>query len=381
MTGFGTRPMCSVALFLCLAVASLTGCTDEATFSPEFAQELQSQLDRDRAAYRLPGLSAAVVLPDGSLWSGSSGKADTASGRAVNTRTVFAIGSITKTFVSALTLKLAEDGELSLDDRIGKWVPEFPRRKGSDASIRQLLRHTSGIYNFTENPSFQEASADGRLPWTPERTLSYVKAPYFPPGQDFWYSNTNYILLGLAIERAAGRPLAEEIQTRLLEPLGLERAALQVGSSGFADHAHGYTAINHDLPHKDVSDGTSLVPNARWSQAAWAAGGMAADARSIAVWADALFGGRVLEDASLDEMIDVRETGEGFDYGLGVIGSELRSRKMLGHDGEIDGFRSTMSYVLGDDFTVVVLVNDDDSSAPWNIRDNLLDTVLAHLEK
>jgi CubicO group peptidase (beta-lactamase class C family) len=147
------------------------------------------------------------------------------------------------------------------------------------------------------------------------------------------------------------------------------------------DHARGYTAINHDLLHHDVSDRTSLVPNASWSQAAWAAGGMASDARSIAVWADALFGGRVLDDASLDEMLDVRDTGDGFDYGLGVIGFELRSRKLLGHDGEIPGFRSTMAYLPGEDVTVVVLVNDDDSSSLWSIRDNVLDTVLAHLEE
>ena len=383
MTGFGTRRVRSFALVLCMGVASLTGCTDDATFSPELAKGLQGQVDRDRAAYRLPGISAAVVLPDGSVWTGSSGKADTASGRGVNTGTVFAVGSITKTFVSALTLKLAEDGELSLDDRIGKWVPEFPRSKGSNASIRQLLRHTSGIYDFGDNPMFEKAVSQGRTPWTPKKTLKYVKAPYFPPGTDFTYSNTNYILLGMAAERAAGRPLAEQIRARLLEPLGLERISLQSGSSGFADHAHGYSAINHGLTHNDVSDGTSLVPNATSSQWAWAAGGMAADARSIAVWADSLFGGRVLEEASLDEMIDVRDTGDGFDYGLGVIGAESASgsRKMLGHDGEMDGFLSTMYYLPAEDVTVVVLVNDSDSRSLWNIRDNLLDTVLAQIEE
>lgn len=377
------RRVRSLALVLCAGVVSLTGCSDDTTFSPELAKQLQSQVDRDRAAYRLPAISAAVMLSDGSVWTGVSGKADKASGRAVTPRTIFAIGSITKTFVSALTLKLAEDGELSLDDRIGKWVPEFPRSKGSNASLRQLLRHTSGIYDITDNPMFEKAVDHGRAPWTPMRTLNYVKAPYFAPGKDFRYSNTNYILLGMAIERAAGRPLAEQIRTLLLEPLGLERASLQAGSSGLADDAHGYSALNHHLPHTDVSDGTSLVPNARWSHAAWAAGGMASDARSIAVWADALFGGRVLEEPSLDEMTDVRETGERYDYGLGVaeFESASESRKVLGHDGWVGGFQSTMNYLPGEDVTVVVFVNDDDTTSIWNIRDNLLDTVLAHIEQ
>ena len=256
--------------------------------------------------------------------------------------------------------------------------------KGANASIRQLLRHTSGIYDFGDNPRFDKALDQGRSPWTPKRTLKYVKAPYFPPGQDFWYSNTNYILLGMAIERAAGRPLAEQIR----ECFYSRRSASNGSSSrpnrrGLSTMLYGYSAVNHDLPHEDVSDGTSLVPNARASQWAWAAAGMAADARSLAVWADALFGGRVLEEASLDEMIDVRDTGEGFDYGLGVVGTESASgsRKLLGHDGQIDGFQSAMFYLPGEDVTVVLLVNDDDSRSFWNIRDNLLDTVLAHIEE
>jgi D-alanyl-D-alanine carboxypeptidase len=380
LTGFGAQRVLSLFILLLATLAFLTGCGDDATFDPELAQELQSQLDRDRAGYRVPAISAAVVLPDGSVWTGASGEADMKSGRNVNADTVFAIGSITKTFVSALVLKLAEDGELSLDDRVGKWVREFPRSKGSGASLRQLLGHTSGIYNYTDNPRFGNAVEQGRLPWTPERTLQFVKAPYFPPGKDFRYSNTNYVLLGMVIERATGRPLQEQIRTRLLEPLGLDRIFLQAGSSRFADIAHGYTAISHDLPHKDVSDGSMLVPNVRSSQSAWAAGGMAADARSVAVWADSLFGGRVLEETSLDEMIDVRDTGDGFDYGLGVGGTESASGsgKMLGHDGAIDGFQSVMWYLPSEDVTVVVLVNDD-TTRIWNISDNMLDTVLSYL--
>jgi D-alanyl-D-alanine carboxypeptidase len=364
---------------LLAAVVCVAGCGGDATFNPDLARELQSQVDRDRASYRVPALSVAVVLPNGTVWAGASGEAEK-KGRKATTGTVFAIGSITKTFVSALALKLVEDGELSLDDRIGKWVPELPRKKGGSASLRQLLRHRSGIYNYTENPTFW--TAVGRGLKRPADVLRYVKAPYFPPGKGFWYSNTNYILLGMAIERAADRPLAEQIQSRLLEPLGLGRISLQSDRSRSTDFAHGYTAINHDLPHEDVSDGTSLVPNVRSARWAWAAGGMAANARSVAVWADALFNGRVLDEASLDAMIDIRRTGERIDYGFGVMRVESlsRSKSMLGHGGMIDGFQSVMWYVPSEDVTIVVLVNDD-TSALANIHDNLLDTVLSHLHE
>ena len=91
----------------------------------------------------------------------------------------------------------------------------------------------------------------------------------------------------------------------------------------------------------------------------------------------------MLEEPLLDEMTDVRDTGDGYDYGLGVMGSESASgsRKVLGHDGWIGGFQSTMYYLPGDDVTVVVFVNDDDTTSIRNIRDNLLDTVLAHIEE
>ena len=131
-----------------------------------------------------------------------------------------------------------------------------------------------------------------------------------------------------------------------------------------------------------MSDGTSLVPNTDAARWAWAAGGMAADARSVALWADALFDGRVLEENSLDQMTDIRDTGDFFDYGLGVmeVESASGSQKMLGHGGRIVGFQSEMWYLPADDVTIVVLVNDD-TSRVLNIRDNMLDTVLSHLHE
>ena len=155
--------------------------------------------------------------------------ADKASGRALTPRTIFAVGSITKSSPRAVS---------------SAWMIASASGCRSSRAARARTHPsvnscgTSGIYNFTDNPMFAKAVDHGRSPWTPKRTLNYVKAPYFPPGKDFRYSNTNYILLGMAIERATGRPLAEQIPTLLLEPLGLELASLQAGSSGLADHAH-----------------------------------------------------------------------------------------------------------------------------------------------
>ena len=116
-------------------------------------------------------------------------------GERVTTGTVFALGSVTKTFIAALVLKLSEEGVLHLGDQLARWVPHFPDSKR--ITIRQLLNHTSGVFDVTEDPAFFEAQlAHPRERWTARRILSFVGRPRFAPGADWSYSNTNYILLG-----------------------------------------------------------------------------------------------------------------------------------------------------------------------------------------
>lgn len=369
-------------LILVLGVALLAGCSEKAEVDAELSTALQAQIDRDVAGYGVTGISAAVVLPNGAVWAGVSGKADKKSGRRLEPGTAFAIGSVTKTFVGALVLELVEDGTLSLDDPIGRWVPEFPKSKGATATLRQLLGHTSGVDEVLDNAAFWKAVTRHAGAWSAQQTLRYVDSPSFAPGRGSAYSNTNYVLLGMAIERAAKAPLAELIRARLLDPLDLDRIAFQSPTHTLQDTAHGYTATRRDAPHRDVSDGTPYVPNKQIAELAWAAGGMAADARSVGMYADALFGGEVLERSSLEQMTDAHDSDDYWDYGLGVMEMPLGSgrQRALGHTGAIDGFLSAMWYLPNEDVTVVVLANQD--TAPLdNITDNLLDLVVSHLDE
>jgi D-alanyl-D-alanine carboxypeptidase len=164
------------------------------------SRALQQALDEAYHEAGVPGVSAAVVLPDGTLWAGVAGRAEIAAARAVTPRTAFAAGSITKTYLAALVLKLAEQGQLSLEDRLARWAPTFPASR--KITVRQLLNHTAGTKDFDDSPALHTAEArfarairNHQQPsWTPEKTLSFVHGSAGAPGRAWRYSNTNYIL-------------------------------------------------------------------------------------------------------------------------------------------------------------------------------------------
>jgi D-alanyl-D-alanine carboxypeptidase len=181
---------------------------------------MQNVLDEGISKQDVRGVSAAVILPNERKWSGVSGTShDTV---AINTDMLFAIGSITKNFVATLTLKLVEEGVLSLDDPLSKWLPAYPHID-SDITLRQLLNHTSGIYMFWSNQQIWDDLKKNRTKiWTPQEVLSYVKEPYFPPGKGYRYSNTNYLLIAMIIEKATGSNLSTEFRKRFWKPLAIE---------------------------------------------------------------------------------------------------------------------------------------------------------------
>jgi D-alanyl-D-alanine carboxypeptidase len=199
-----------------------------AGFDPVLRSRLQGALDRVRVDYGMPGASAAVVIAGEGVWTGSSGEADLRTHRRVTDRTLFAVGSITKTLIAALVLKLAEDDVLDLDDRLSRWVPEFPN--SGRITLRQLLNHTSGTSDFVVDPAFAAAQRrSSNAVWTPRRTLRYAREPAGEPGVDWRYSSTNYILAGLVIERATGSTVAHELHRRLLDRSRFPRIVLASG--------------------------------------------------------------------------------------------------------------------------------------------------------
>lgn len=349
--------------------------------TPDLRSALQARLDGIRKKYAIPGVSVALLFPDGTTWVGTSGVAEVAEKTAVKPDTAFAIASVTKTFTSALVMALSEEGTVVLDAPVQGYLPEL----GLDPAItvRQLLDHTSGLHDYFFHPRIdRRLLEDPARRWDEADALRYVGKPYFKPGRGFHYSNTNYLVLGLLAERVGKAPLADQWRTRFLEPLGLTDTYYQPTESPSGPVAHGYRfrSTATDARAIDLSDGGPIVPFTSVVTAAAGAGGIAASASDVVRWARALYAGKVLREDSVQAMVaDVGLTERyqpGVPYGLGVQALEVGGRSTLGHSGRLLGFRSVVRWLPDQDVAIAVLTNQSRTD-PGIIARALLKVALA----
>jgi D-alanyl-D-alanine carboxypeptidase len=338
---------------------------------------LQASLDGMRVGYGIPGVSATIIFDDGTSWTGVSGLADVEAGIPVTPATGFALASITKTFTAALVLELVSQGELSLGASVGSYLPgvEIDGR----VTVGQLLDHTSGLADFFLNPRIDAAlQGDPGLGWSIARTLRFVGKPLFAPGSAWRYSNTNYLLAGLVVERLTGLSLAQAMRDRLFDPLGLEDTWYQVAEPAPGPVAHGYrfAGTKRSAPPIDLSDGTNAAPFTSVVTAAAGAGAVGSTSADAARWARLLFGGDVLGPAGTGLML------EGFagtaayrpsvPYGYGVQAVVIDGRPTLGHSGRFLGFRAAVRHLPLEGVTIAVLTNQSRTDPGLIVR-NLLD--------
>jgi D-alanyl-D-alanine carboxypeptidase len=330
--------------------------------APATRLALQARLDGLRERYGIPGISVAIILPDGSAWLGVSGMADVAAEAAVTRSTSFAVASVSKTFTAALILSLAEDGRIDLDAPVRRYLPNL-KKVSAKVLVRQLLDHTSGLRDYFYHPSIDQlllSRPDRR--WDAAQALKYVGKAYFAPGKGWHYSNTNYLVLGMLAEAVGKEPLADQVRSRFLRPLRLDHTWYQPSERGAKDVAHGYRFASggRGAPAIDLSDGSSLVPFTSVVTAAGGAGGFASNAKDLARWAHALFGGEVLAPESLAAMVDVAGTAavkSAIPYGYGVQVVEIDGRRTVGHSGRLLGFRSAVRYLPDQGVSIAVLTN------------------------
>ncbi len=329
-------------------------------------ETLQRRLDRLRVRDGIPGVSVAIRFPDGTTWLGTSGLADVKTGERVDADTAFAIASISKTFTAALIMALSEEGMVTLARPVIEYLPEvsIDRR----VTVRMLLDHTSGVRDFFYDPKIDKALlADRGRKWDAARSLRFVGKPYFKPGKGWHYSNTNYLLLGLIAERVDGRSLAAQLRARFFGPLRLDHTFEQIDGSPAGSVAHGYRfeGASTKLRPVDLSDGTDMAPFTSVVTAAGAAGSIASTPSDLVRWAGALYGGVVLDPASLQSMIgDVGRTAgtptgtsATIPYGLGVQAIEFDGHQTLGHSGRLLGFRAVLRWLPKERIAIAVVTN------------------------
>ena len=231
-------------------------------------------------------MAAAVRLPDGSRWLGTSGDRVVGKGdKPVSVLTPFEIGSLTKTFVAALVLKLQEEGRLSLDQPISTWLPDYPLAKR--ITVRMLLSHRSGIYDYFSHPRYESKVFDRpRHRWTVNEILALRGPRYCRPDSCFRYSNTNYVLLGRIVKKVTGAPIARNLRDRFLFPLGLRDTFFQGQEPILKVPAEGYLATRKG--YQRLADGSRFRPNTSAATVADAAGAMVSSVRDVSDWQDAL---------------------------------------------------------------------------------------------
>jgi D-alanyl-D-alanine carboxypeptidase len=345
-----------VAALLVAGCGEARGPSGSPELDPATEKRLQGTLDRVRREQELPGAAAAVVTAGGGVWVGASGLADVHTREPVRAETLFEVGSVTKTFVAALVLQLAEDGVLGLDDPLSRWVPEFP--DSSRITLRQLLNHTAGTADFVTDGRFLAAQRRRGLAaaWTPQQLLRYVPEPLAKPGERWHYSNTNYLLVGLAIERATDSTVGRELHRRLLPRATFDRILFQGEERPRGATAVGYQQLDGD-PALESTLNNPLVPSTSEATIAWASGNLVASAEHLARAGHRLFRGELLSARSRREMTDWVKALDPPEYGLGLAREELAGEEVWGHSGDIVGFHADLWHIPESAVTVAALIN------------------------
>ena len=352
--------ICSAVLFC--------GLTNGATAAPPDRASLQQALDRLVAA-GAPG--AVLLVRDGHR------TIRLASGYSVVARRVraqpgdrFRIGSVTKTFVSTVVLQLVGEGKLTLDDTVEHVLPGR-LRGGARITVRELLQHTSGLYNYLNDPRVLRPYLNGnvRYVWTPSQLLAIANdhEPDFPPGTRWEYSNTNYLVLGLIVEAVTGKPLASELKRRVFDRAGLRATTFATRATIAGRHMHGYYPLN-----KRLTDVSVLSPSS-----VWAAGAIVSTADDVARFYRALLRGRLLRTDLLREMESTVPMGFPSNaYGLGLwrtgtmalSSTPFRCGAAWGHDGAWAGYYTDAFNSKDGTRQFVLFVNRDEKALTPQIK-------------
>lgn len=334
--------------------ASVTHATVPAQVAAKKPTRLQ-KIVRGLVAAHAPGALAFVRTPTGAR-SAAAGFAQLQPRVPMRAVDRYRIASVTKTFVATIVLQLAGEERLGVDDPVERWLPGVVPNGGA-ITLRQLLSHTSGLFNYTEGLENALLANPGRA-WSPRDLLelAFSHAPLFAPGANWSYSNTNYVLLGLVIEAVTGKKVDQELRERLFEPLALRSTSFPSGISIEEPFAHGYVG----LPGGTLFDVTSIL-SPSWS---YAAGQIVSTAADVTTFFSALLKGRLLPAPLLTQM----KTGSAVSgvYGLGLQIISTPCGRAFGHDGNFFAWRNVVWSTANGRRVAVVMVNIDTTHVPWS---------------
>lgn len=333
------------SMLIAFLLFSIGNFSNAQSFDSTLAAKLQNKLDSMRLANNIKGISASVIYPGQGMWQGTSG---VSYGSVPITRDMeFGIASNTKLFTAVALLKLIENNIVNLDDSLHKWLPTFTN-VDSNITIRQILNHVSGIEDVNNYPGFRDSIlANPNRIFTPYEVMRWVGSPLFPPGTDWSYSNTNYLLAGMVFESASGQNIARFLRDSILTPLQLDSTFFDVQETVLGTIAH---------PWQNEMD-ISGTPRIAGNSAAWTAGAMYSNSSEMVQWYNALMNNRlVINSNSFNEMTTFVGSGN---YGFGIGKQTISGRTVWAHGGNIIGYRSQMLYDITLRAIVCVLTNSN----------------------
>ncbi|HLP62391.1 MAG TPA: serine hydrolase domain-containing protein [Candidatus Deferrimicrobium sp.] len=331
----------------------------------KFRQELQTQLNRLVKETAFPGATLAVVLPNGQYIHIAAGFSDLESRDEMKPGSRIFSGSIGKTFVAAVVLQLMEEKKLSLEDKVQKYFTHCPWYgrvpNGSKLTVRMLLNHTGGLPEHILDDAFRTIIIKNpdRI-YKPAELIAYIldKKPVHEAGNGWSYSDTDYIFLGMIIEKITGRTYYEELTRRILKPLQLDQTT-PADRQDLAGLAAGYTGKEpFGFPGKVLVNGKYVVN----PQFEWTGGGLVTTSLDLAVWAKRLYEGKAITPASVQKMLEIVDTKDDpntLGYGLGVQVWKSDNGPIYGHSGIFPGYQSIMEYLPNYKFSIALQINID----------------------
>lgn len=329
-----------------------------ADFSPEIVAQLDALFEA--ASAEIGGIIAGVWVGDQDTWVRTKGPANILANRPLLYADKFRIGSVTKTFTTTVLLQLVEEGLITLDESIERFNLGVPN--ANNITIRMLCDHTSGLYNYPDDPDV--ALAVFLTPWREWTQEELVQAavshpPLFPPGTQVKYNNTNFVLQGMIIEQLLGIPVGRAIEARVILPLRLENTVYPRDPYLYGEFSRGYF-----FAPPDILDFTAINPTSSFG-----AGALVSNLRDLKTWGKALALGLLLSpEMQQQRLVRVAPPaapgpfqGPFLRFGLGIemLGDFLldNNNVFLGHEGDIISYNISVNYLISKDATFVVLIN------------------------
>ena len=317
-------------------------------FLPCYAQQSNKAIDdyvqAEMARQRLPGVSLAIVKNGQVVYAKGYGYANLEHQVPVKPLTIFQSGSVGKQFTATAVMMLVEEGKLSLDEKISKYLGEVPEA-WKDITVRHLLTHTSGLTDYPDDFDF-------RRDYTEDDLLKRAQAitPAFKQGDKWQYSNLGYVTLGILIHKVSGQFYGDFLQQRVFKPLGMSNTRIISEADIIPNRAAGYHFVRNELKNQEW-----VAPSLNTT----ADGALYFTVLDMAKWDAALYGETLLKESSLKQMWTPVKLNNNttFDYGFGWGFSQMNSHRLIEHSGAWQGFTSYIGRYVDDQITVIVLDN------------------------